>query len=133
MVSIFGFDLGDVGAELKDIGVTPQTIVQGLGEYGKFSAQQDATDTAKQNQTDLFAHQDAQAAQAQQNQIELLKLKAALGGGGGGGGGVDLRPYYIQQAENARQQQISAAQNGSNLTISAYKNLLDGATRPLLR
>lgn len=107
----------------------PKLIVSGIGAYGASRAQGEVADQAQADRDFQSQLLDKKF----QQEVELMKLKAALGGGGGGGGGVDMRPYIYQGRLQARQAAMDSAQGSSGLTIEALRNLMDAAQRPLIR
>ncbi len=66
----------------------------------------------------------------------MAKLQAALRGGGGGGGGGGPNYEAIERLGammQAKELQTQQANQGANLTVQAYNNLMQGAQAPLMR
>lgn len=134
-MDILGFEIGwdDVKDVAKDV-FSPKNIIDAVGIYGQSQAKADAAQTAASNLASSQAHESALLDKKFQQEIELMKLKASLSGGGGGGGsGVDMRPYIYQGKLKAAEAAMAGRQGASDLTVSAYKNLIEGAQRPLIR
>lgn len=110
----------------------PKLAVDALGVYGNISSKKAGEAQALQLADKNFENQKALADQRFQQELELLKLKQAMGGGGGGGG-TDMRPYYLQQQGDAYTNWGQRNEQASGLTVQALKNLMDAAQRPLLK
>lgn len=153
MTTLFGYDIGD-WSDITDLFssgdsstpsdpndpwsmknlFTPKNIVGAVNMFGQSRAKADAADASQAALDQKYAQENAMADKTFQQQVELLKLKAALsGGGGGGGGGTDMRPYIYQGKLGAIQSAKTGRQEASGLTVSALKNLIEAAQRPLVR
>lgn len=132
-MGIFDISWSDVKDVAKDI-FTPKNILEGIGAYGKISAASDANRAAIDLSNQNFAHDQALSDQTFQQQIQLAQLRASLAGGGGSATPmVDMRPYIYQGKLKAAEAQMVGRQDASTLTVSALKNLIEAAQRPLTR
>jgi hypothetical protein len=128
--SWFGGFLGDL--------FSPESVASGLSALGTSHLASNKNDSAMDQLRLKFEQDKEMSALSQAQNIELLKLKAALGGGGGGGGSnIGQQIDYQKQRDKyegqlrAREAQILAAQRGSGLTLDAIKNMIDAGQKPL--
>ena len=130
--AIGGFLGGGTGKDLLTAGIGTFLQSSGSNQAYKYAADQQAQ--SQKDQMELLRYK-------YDKEFELAKLKLSAGSGSSGSSGpswaeqvtqANALERYRQILEQNRSQMAAVLRGGENIT-SAYKNMTDAATAPLLR
>ncbi len=133
---IGGFVSDSVGDIFDSDIFSTQNILSGIGQFASVYSQGEKQKQAEELARSAFDNDIFKLNLQHQNAIEMAKLQAALRGGGGGGGGGGPNYEAIERLRammQAKELQTQQANQGANLTVQAYNNLMQGAQAPLMR